>query len=413
MKRFYILVLVALFVGATVSAQEVIKKEAEKESTEARLEKLEKHAAKQEKLRQYFNVSGFIQGMYEWHDADAAQTTDISSFSVRRARLTLAGDLYKGKAGKLDYKFYFDIARVPKNPILDMWIKYQPCKEFGIQFGQYKNPVTFEASISPSKYDFIDFSYAVQNLAKMGKNDVAGLDVTARDIGFQFLGGFIHRDGYSIINYNIGVLNGSGINTKDDNKSKDIYGKLTIKTSKDFALAAYYQWGEANLYNNFKDNDKYKNEVDGERVFDPDLLAADYRWNGNFEYVPMHRWGIGFNYDSPKVFARGEYLGGFTGNLPSEGVYAEAGYRFHLPKNAGMLWAGGMVDYFCRNCFDYIERDTKNAAIDMRYSICVGYTPIKYLRMQLAYSLEHRINSDFGNGRQFGNGIKFLVTALF
>lgn len=395
MKRFYILVLVALFVGATVSAQEVIKKEAEKESTEARLEKLEKHAAKQEKLRQYFNVSGFIQGMYEWHDADAAQTTDISSFSVRRARLTLAGDLYKGKAGKLDYKFYFDIARVPKNPILDMWIKYQPCKEFGIQFGQYKNPVTFEASISPSKYDFIDFSYAVQNLAKMGKNDVAGLDVTARDIGFQFLGGFIHRDGYSIINYNIGVLNGSGINTKDNNKSKDIYGKLTIKTSKDFALSGYYQWGEANL-SSFT-ADKY----------------AEYGWNGSAEYVPMHRWGIGFNYDAKRGFARAEYLGGLTAQLASEGAYAEAGYRFHLPKNAGMLWAGGMVDYFCRNCFDYIERDTKNAAIDMRYSICVGYTPIKYLRMQLAYSLEHRINSDFGNGRQFGNGIKFLVTALF
>lgn len=78
-----------------------------------------------------------------------------------------------------------------------------------------------------------------------------------------------------------------------------------------------------------------------------------------------------------------------------------------------MLWAGGMVDYFCRNCFDYIKRDTKNAAIDMRYSVCVGYTPIKYLRMQLAYSLEHRINYKFENNQQFGNGIKFMVTGLF
>ncbi len=397
MKRFYILVLVALFVGASVSAQEATKKEAEKESTEARLEKLEKHAAKQEKLRQYFNVSGFIQGMYEWHDADAAQTTDISSFSVRRARLTLAGDLYKGKAGKLDYKFYFDIARVPKNPILDMWIKYQPCKEFGVQFGQFKNPVTFEASISPSKYDFIDFSYVVQNLAKMGSNDVAGLNVTARDIGFMFLGGFLHRDGYSIINYHVGLLNGSGINEKDNNKSKDIFGRLTFKTSKDFALTAYYQWGEANLA----------------KFFSEEQIKGEFGWNKNSEYVTMHRWGGGFNYDGKKAFARGEYIAGLTGSLASEGVYVEAGKRFHLPKNAGMLWAGGMVDYFCHNCFDYIKRDTKNAAIDMRYSICVGYTPIKYLRMQLSYSLEHRVNYNFDNGRKFGNGIKLLVTALF
>lgn len=391
MKKFYILICAILFAGASLSAQEA----ATTESIEAKLAKIEKRTATLEKLRQYFKVSGFIQGMYEWHDADSEHSTDISSFSVRRARLTLSGDLYKGKAGVLDYRFYFDIARVPKNPILDMWIRYQPCKEFGIQFGQYKNPVTFEASISPSKYDFIDFSYAVQNLAKMGKNDVAGLDVTARDIGFQFFGGFVHRDGYSIINYNIGVLNGSGINTKDNNKSKDIYGKLTIKPSKDFALAGYYQWGEADLSH-----------------FDAQTYA-EYDWSGSAKYVPMHRWGIGFNYDGPKAFARAEYLGGLTAKLASEGAYAEAGYRFHLPKNAGMLWAGGMVDYFCRNCFDYIKRDTKNAAIDMRYSVCVGYTPVKYLRVQLAYSLEHRVNYTFANNRPFGNGIKLLVTGLF
>lgn len=393
MKRVILLVVLVFGIATTLSAQEV--KETTTESIEARLAKNEKRTAALEKFRQYFKITGFIQGMYEWHDADAEHSTSISSFSVRRARFSVTGDLYKGKAGTLDYKFYFDIARVPKNPLLDMWLRYQPCKEFGIQFGQYKNPVTFEASISPSKYDFIDFSYAVQNLAKMGKNDVVGLDVTARDIGFQLFGGFIHRDGYSIINYNIGVLNGSGINTKDNNKSKDIYGKLTIKPLKDFAVAGYYQWGEANL-SSFT-ADKY----------------AEYGWTGSAEYVPMHRWGIGFNYDAKHAFARAEYLGGLTAKLASEGAYAEAGYRFHLPKDAGMLWAGGMVDYFCRNCFDYVKRDTKNAAIDMRYSVCVGYTPIKYFRVQLAYSLEHRINQTFATNRPFGNGIKLMVTGAF
>ena len=397
MKRFYILVLVALFVGTSASAQEVAKQETEKESTEARLEKLEKRTATLEKVRQYLRVTGFIQALYEWHDADKNNTTDISSFSVRRARLTLAGDLYKGKAGLLDYRLYFDISRVPKSPVLDMWFRYQPCKEFGIQLGQFKNPITFEASISPSKYDFIDFSYAVSNLAKMGKNDVVGLDETARDIGFQLFGGFLHRDGYSIINYNIGVLNGSGINTKDNNKSKDVFGRLTFKTSKDFALTAYYQWGEANLA----------------KFFSEEQIKGEYGWNKNPEYVTMHRWGGGFNYDSKQGFARGEYIAGLTGSLVSEGVYVEAGKRFQLPKNAGMFWAGGMVDYFCRNCFDYVNRDTKNANIDMRYSICLGYEPIKYFHVQLAYSLEHRIHYKFDNNRQFGNGIKLLVTALF
>lgn len=394
MKRVILLAIVLVF-GVAVSAQEV--KEVATESIEARLAKNEKRTARLEKLKQYASLSAFFQAEYDWlDDGTNGNTTNTSSFYIRRLRFTIAGDLYKGKAGKLDYRVYFDLARVKNpnpSPILDMWMRYQPVKEFGIQLGQFKNPITFEASISPSKYDFIDFSYAVSNLAKMGSNDVAGLNVTARDIGFQLFGGFIHRDGYSILNYNIGLVNGSGINTKDNNKSKDIFARLTVKPSKDFALAAYYQWGEANL----KGHAKY----------------AEYGWAGSPEYVTMHRWGGGFNYDGKKAFARGEYIAGLTGSLASEGAYIEGGKRFHLPKNTGMLWAGAMVDYFCRNTFDYIHRDTKNAAIDMRYSVCVGYTPFKYLRIQLAYSLEHRINQTLANNRHFGNGVKLMVTGAF
>ena len=400
MKRF-LLIAVVLFSSFAASAQETPKSTQNEQSTtelSTRLEKQEKRLAILEKVRQYVKLSAFMQGQYDWlSDTEGNEPTGTSSFYLRRIRFTIAGDLYRGKNGaKLDYRVYFDLCRLPsKSPVLDMWIRYQPFKEFGVQFGQFKNPVTFEASISPAKYDFIDFSYVVSNLAKMGANDLTGLNETARDIGFQLFGGFIHREGYSVINYNVGVLNGSGINTKDNNKSKDIYGKLTIKPSSDLAMAAYYQWGEANL-SSFT-AEKY----------------AEYGWIGNAKYVPMHRWGIGINYDGKHAFARSEYIGGLTGQLASEGLYAEAGYRHHLPKNAGMLWAGGMVDYFCRNCFDYIHRDTKNALIDMRYSLCLGYAPIKYFRMQLAYSLEHKINQTFANNSPFGHGVKFMVTASF
>ena len=405
MRRVFVLICALLFAGTSLMAQETTKSNTT-ESVETRLAKIEKRNATLDKLRQYFKISGFIQGEYDWtDDREGHLSTGMSSFYLRRLRFTITGDLYKGKAGKLDYRVYFDLARATqgkisnikeiKSPLLDMWMRYQPCKEFGVQFGQFKNPVTFEASISPSKYDFIDFSYAVQNLAKMGSNDVAGLNVTARDIGFMVLGSFIHREDYSVINYHVGVLNGSGINEKDNNKSKDIFGRITINPTRDLALAAYYQWGEANL-SHFS-AEKY----------------AEYGWTGSSKYVPMHRWGGGFNYDGKKAFARGEYIAGLTGKLASEGVYVEAGKRFHLPKNAGMLWAGGMVDYFCRNCFDYIHRDTKNAVIDMRYSVCVGYTPFKYLRVQLAYGLEHRINYAFANSRPFGNSVKLMVTGAF
>ena len=397
MKRFYILICAVLLAGGSLSAQEAEKSGAD--SLNVRLSKIEKRTAVLEKVCQYVKLSAFMQGEYDWIDSGKeGETTGTSSFYLRRLRFILAGDLYRGKKGaKIDYRVYVDLCRIPKNPILDMWVRYQPVKEFGVQFGQFKNPLSFEASISPAKYDFIDFSYVVSNLAKMGADDLTGYNMTARDAGFQLFGGFLHRDGYSIINYNIGVVNGNGINTKDDNKSKDVFGRLTIKTSNDFALAAYYQWGEANLTPIKESNP---------------TMYAEYGWNGNAEYVKTHRWGGGFNYDGEKGFARGEYLAGLTGNLASEGLYVEGGYRYHLPKNAGMLWAGGMVDYFCRNTFDYIHRDTKNAAVNMRYSVCLGYEPIKYFRVQLAYSLKQNIN--MGTlVRPFESGLKLMATASF
>ena len=401
MRRFLI-ICAALVASLCVSAQEA--KTATTETIEARVAKSEKRLAALEKVRQYAKLSAFMQGEYDYEwlsQTDSKEKTGTSSFYLRRVRFTIAGDLYRGaKGSKLDYRVYFDLARVKgsnPNPLLDMWIRYQPVKEFGVQFGQFKNPITFEASISPAKYDFVDFSYAVCNLAKMGADDVAGYNVTARDAGFQFFGGFVHRDGYSIINYNVGVLNGSGINVKDDNKSKDVFAKLTIKPTHDFALAAYYQWGEANL-SSIKNSDSAK--------------WAEYEWTGNAQYVTTHRWGGGFNYDGKRAFARGEYLGGLTGSLASEGLYVEGGYRHHLPKDLGMMWLGGMVDYFCRNTFDYIHRDTQNAAVNMRYSICFGYQPLKHFRFQLAYSLKHNINAS-ATVLPLQNSLKLMATASF
>lgn len=401
MKRFYILFATLLTLSATAvaadnnqnpDAKEMTPAQSEVQSSEdalkakineldLRLAKAEKRAATWEKVKQYLKISGFIQGAYDWNDEDFSST-----FHIRRARLDIKGDLYKGKKGaKLDYRLYVDFARLPKNsPLLDVWVRYKPFKEFGVQVGQFKNPFTMEASISPSKYDFIDYSYAVCNLAKMSGNDVLGLNITARDLGFQFFGGFIHKEGYSVINYNLAVLNGSGMNTKDNNKSKDVMARLTIKPLKELNIAAYYQWGEAKW-------DK----------------AVDYGWTKSTDYVTTHRWGGGVNYDAKKFFVRGEYVGGMTANLHSWGAYVSGGYRIYADKMPGRAWVGAMVDYF--------RYDVKQSNQDMRYMLCVGYEPIKYFRAQVGYSLEHRIGEGyaFKNQRPFRNTIKVLLTASF
>jgi hypothetical protein len=223
----------------------------------------------------------------------------------------------------------------------------------------------------------------------MGSSDVLGLDMTARDLGIEFMGGFIHKKGYSVLNYNVAVLNGSGINVKDNNKSKDVMARLTVKPMKELAVAGYYQWGE--------------------NVLD-ETTAKAYGWTGtNYNYVPSHRWGVGLQYDTKSCFVRGEYIGGMTAALHSAGAYMSDGYKFYAPKMPGYGWVGAMVDDFCL--------DAKRAAeaSDMRYMVCLGYQPVKYARIQLAYSLEHYIGDGrvFKNNRPFCNAIKVLVTASF
>ena len=400
MRRFLVLataLVLTLATSAQEAAQSVQSKDTEQSIAElsTRLEKSEKRIAAFQEVRKYAHLSAFFQAQYDWlDDRDGHAMTGTSSFHIRRARMILTGNLYEGaKGAKIDYRFLFDLVRFPKNPLIEAWIRYQPFKELGVQMGQFIPPLTFEAAQSSARYEFIDFSYVVRAMARVGSEDLTGYSSSGRDTGLQLFGGFLHRNGYSIINYNVAVINGNGINTKDDNKSKDIIGRLTIKPIKELSVALYYQRGEANL-------SKMEN-------------YAEYGWKGNAEYVKTHRWGGGLAYYSDRAFARGEYIGGLTGNLASEGAYIQGGYFFHLPKNAGKIWAGGMVDYFCRNLFDYTHRNTAEAKIDTRYSLCVGYKPIKYFHLQLAYSLNQRIHYTFDNNRHFGNSIKLMATAMF
>ena len=392
MKKFYSIFVLCLVVATQAFAADNKQcndatMAAKVDSLELRLAKMEKREKGWAKAKQYLNFSAFIQAAYDWTDAD-----NSSTFHLRRARMNFAGDLYRGKKGAvIDYRLYFDLVRIKlpnPNPILDLWLRYRPCKEFGVQMGQFKNKFSFEASIGPNKYDFIDFSYAVTRLAKMGSKDVLGLDVTARDLGIEFMGGFIHRDGYSVLNYNVAILNGSGINVKDNNKSKDVMGRLTVKPMKELAVAGYYQWGE--------------NVLDA-------TTAQAYGWTGNPDYVTSHRWGVGLNYDTKDCFVRTEYIGGLTAELHSAGAYLSGGYKFYAPKMPGYGWIGAMVDYY--------SLDAKRAgeATDMRYSLCFGYQPVKYARIQIGYSLEQYIGEGraFKNGRPFCNTLKVMATAMF
>ena len=191
----------------------------------------------------------------------------------------------------------------------------------------------------PLRYEFIEYPLSLCKL--MGFNDLCGLSATGRDMGAQLFGGFFRRDGYSILNYNIGVFNGEGLNVRDKNKSKDVVARLTLKPAAGLQLAGSYYWGE---------------------------YGADY--------LKRVRYGAGACYDRGPVVVRGEYICGTTGDLDSEGWYAVAGWRV-----TKTLLPAVRYDTF-------LENTARSSSRQTNYTAALTWQPVKYLRCQLNYTYE-------------------------
>lgn len=332
------------------------------DSLAMRVERLEKKVRILDKIKRHLDISGYGQVGYEWGD------DGTSSFYIRRARVSFSGEIFNGRAGSSDYRLQLDFAGTPK--ILDIYVRYRPFNALGIQVGQFKIPLSIENThYSPLKLEFIDYSLAVQRLVRMSGDDISGISSSGRDLGAQLYGGFVDRGGYNLISYNLALFNGNGINLRDDNKSKDVVGRVMIQPLKELIIAGYYQFGE------------------GTYTYGEDTFGR---------YARLRRYGGGISYDCKDFFVRSEYIGGVTGPLLSEGAYAAAGYRF--------LGKGAVVARF-----DYFDNDKSDNAYEFNYTVGLNYRPWKFLRLQLNYTLQQYRN--FGHGNV--NSLNFMVVGIF
>ncbi len=378
MKKFILYIIALAFVG-TLSAQEVTNQQTQIDSLNLRIAKLEKRSQVWDKLKPAFKVSGYIQAGYDYLWNEDGTTT--STFHLRRARISLQGDIYKGaKGAKASYRLQIDLCK--ELPIMDLWVKYQPVNQFGVQFGQFKVPISIEnTDYNATKLEFINYANTVQRLVRMSSSDLQGINSSGRDIGALLYGGFIKKDDYSIINYEVGVFNGSGINTKDKNKSKDIAARLTIQPLQKLKIAAYYMGGETDASSLIE---KYPTMVvDNSGV--------------NTKYLGYNRYGGGFDFNNKHIFARSEYIGGKTGAMRSEGVYAQVGYKFLNKCSVGVR-------------FDYFDENKADDGNQMNYSVAASYHPWKYLRLQAEYT---RQTYNHIVGSKNSNGLYLMVSAIF
>jgi hypothetical protein len=168
-----------------------------------------------------------------------------SSFDISQGTLNFSGSLYRdySEGRNLDYRLAFAYAK--SNPatdgsqlnVTDAFVRYSPFPtltgledpRLTLTFGQQQIPFGLEAQIGEELRPVI-------NNAQF----LSGLGVGTRQIGFIVRGdydpyvdyGFNYRA--PLLEYAVGIVNGSGPNKSDDNNAKDWIGRLAYTLPVDY-----------------------------------------------------------------------------------------------------------------------------------------------------------------------------------
>lgn len=306
------------------------------------------HAARLDRIPR---ISGYVQLGYEW-------TEQSSSFFIKRVRLTLRGDISR----TLDYRVQLEFASSPK--IVDAYLQYRPFRQLNFKLGEYKIPFTIEnTDYVPLKFELIEYPLALQRLMgfaePIGGRYIGGvmqggetLKDTGRDMGLTLYGTLVECEGRALLSYDVGVLNGAGINLKDNNRSKDVVARLMFRPVRGLTLSGSWYGGE---------------------------YGADC--------LERQRVSAGLCYDRGRGVVRGEWIGGRTGYAATE-EYAAGTFD-----SSGWYVLGGVR--LTPTLMPVVRYDTllsDTASGDSRqtnWTAGILWQPVRYLRCQLNYTYEH------------------------
>lgn len=167
-----------------------------------------------------FKLSGYTHILY------VTQDEGVDSFSIKRARLSFAGELVK------NVRFKLQIDAVKSPVLVDAQLDFSLSPLASFRFGQFKVPFSQESLLTAAEIDTINRSQPVTKLSP-------GQDIgsSGRDIGALFFGK------YSIVEYSFGFFNGAGINKTDTNEQKDLAARFVLRPAGFLSIAASFYDG--------------------------------------------------------------------------------------------------------------------------------------------------------------------------
>lgn len=150
---------------------------------------------------------------------------DVNSFSIRRIRFLMRGDIVP----QLGYTAQLDLSQ--KFAPVDLYTEYRPSRAFRLRIGQFKVPFSLENRYATLSYEGI---YSSQFISQ------TMTDKGGRDIGIAASGSLLPNDyaDSALIDYWVGIFNGAGINTLDNDRTKDVAARININLSNNFLISA-------------------------------------------------------------------------------------------------------------------------------------------------------------------------------
>ncbi len=300
-------------------------------------------------------------------------------FNIKRARLDFQGHF----SSQFDYRVLVDFVgqsgangTAPTggqqiSPFLvEANVTYKPFDWLNVKAGQMIVQFSQENVTQDRNLDLIERSQVVSALVGR-KGDAAGGIVDSvgnqngRDIGIQLNGSLIRINGRHLIDYYLQLLNGAGINTLDNNQSKDFDGRLVLHPFRFLSLGGSYYDG----YDRFTGSAT------------KDQLRA--------------RWGLEADLEWTSLSIKGEYIHGQEGNsnakagatiIAHQGWYGQVGY-FILPRQLQGVFR-----------YDWYDPNTSQGGVNSTYyDVGLNYFFNVWTKVQVYYSLRNQQGAAINN----------------
>lgn len=337
-----------LFSLILLSAFTVFAQDEQQESLQTKVSGL---VAKHLRLKVYSHI------LYQYAEKEPVE----SKFTAQRVIFIANGEL----TNKLDYLFMYDFGM---NPMLhELWGRYKLTDDLEISVGQQKVPFSIESLVSPSSLECIVFSMPTTYLIGMGKGtDVMNSEKSnaGRDIGIRIDGKLFPTGNRHLIDYKLGVFNGSGINVADNNNYKDFAAWLLFHPIREWSIGGSCYFGKSNY------------QAVGSSS------AMNHRRN---------RWCVSSELQLPKVYLRAEGILGKDGEFDREGFYVTGLYHLMPEKLDLMLRYDYYNNHENKSKFEITENDRQLKWMkNHEYTVGLNYTFHKLNRLQLQYIYKDR-----------------------